>query len=305
MDRQTKKWIKHEFNKISGMLFLYKILFNLLVSFMIMLLYNFLPHTDNFLEGGIWYLISSLLCLGIFILWKKPDFFKTQILPVHSKMSAGKFLCFLGLFMLMQYISSYMYVFLEMLANHFGLSLSNSLEAATGNSLTLSMFLYSAFAAPLVEEFIFRGAVLKSLESFGKWFALLASSLVFALMHSNFAQIPFAMGAGLILGYIAMEYSIWHSILLHIANNMIFGELLPKLLGVLPAAASNMLDILITNGLILIGIIFLLRKSKNISCFIRSQNMTGRLLLWYFTTVFGILFTASSLWSACSQMIPL
>ena len=43
-------------------------------------------------------------------------------------------------------------------------------------------------------------------------------------MHGNFAQIPFALAAGLILGYIAMEYSIWHSLLLHISNNLILGD---------------------------------------------------------------------------------
>ena len=94
---------------------------------------------------------------------------------------------------------------LEMGAQHFGFTFARSLEAATGGSVTISMLLYSGFAAPLIEEFIFRGAVLKTLEPFGKWFALLASSLAFALMHGNFAQIPFAMSAGLILGNMQKE----------------------------------------------------------------------------------------------------
>ena len=101
--------------------------------------------------------------------------------------------------MIAQNASSVLYVLMEMGAQHFGFTFARSLEAATGGSVTISMLLYSGFAAPLIEEFIFRGAVLKTLEPFGKWFALLASSLAFALMHGNFAQIPFAMAAGLIL----------------------------------------------------------------------------------------------------------
>ena len=98
-----------------------------------------------------------------------------------------------------------------------------------GGSVTISMLLLLRICCPLIEEFIFRGAVLKTLEPFGKWFALLASSLAFALMHGNFAQIPFAMAAGLILGYIAMEYfSIWYSLLLHISNNLILGDVLAR-----------------------------------------------------------------------------
>ena len=206
--------------------------------------------------------------------------------------------------MIAQNASSVLYVLMEMGAQHFGFTFARSLEAATGGSVTISMLLYSGFAAPLIEEFIFRGAVLKTLEPFGKWFALLASSL--ALMHGNFAQIPFAMAAGLILGYIAMEYSIWYSLLLHISNNLILGDVLPRIAGIMPGNSGNILYNVITNLLVILGIVLLLRKYRSIPriCSSESHN-TGKLLFLYFTSVFGILFTLSCIWSGFAGISPL
>ena len=271
-----------------------------------MLMYRLFPVDENFNDGAVWYLISGFLCLGLFVLWRTPTFFRTQIFPVRTRMSIGKFLGFFGIFMIAQNASSVLYVVMEMTAQRFGFTFIRSLEAATGGSVTLSMLLYSGFAAPLIEEFIFRGAVLKTLEPFGKWFALLASSLAFALMHGNFAQIPFAMAAGLILGYIAMEYSIWYSLLLHISNNLILGDMLPWLAGLMPQNSGNILYNVITNLLVILGIVLLLRKYRSIPriCSSKSHN-TGKLLFLYFTSIFGILFTLSCIWNGFAGISPL
>ena len=303
MDNLEMKWIRKYFNTINGMLFLYKICFDLVATFVMLLMYPFFSQSETFFEGGIWYLVASTCCFIIFLLWKRPYFFRTCIFPVRRSMSIGKFFCFFGVFMLMQTLSSYLYILMEIFANLFGVSLFQSLEIATGNSITFSMFLYSALFTPVVEEFIFRGAILKSLEPFGKWFALLTSSLLFGLMHSNFAQIPFAIGAGLILGYIAMEYSIWHSIGLHIMNNFVLGDLLPKFLRLLPDTLANLLNLIITNGLIAIGFIFLITHLQSIRNFCSTEHSTLKLLRIYFTTVLGILFILYSIWGAWNQLI--
>ena len=283
MDKFEKRWIRREFNKTNGMIFLYKILFGQLTFLIMMAMYRLFPVDEHFNDGAVWYLISGFLCLGIFVIWRRPSFFRTQIFPVHSHMSPGKFLSFFGIFMIAQNASSVLYVLMEMGAQHFGFTFARSLEAATGGSVTISMLLYSGFAAPLIEEFIFRGAVLKTLEPFGKWFALLASSLAFALMHGNFAQIPFAMAAGLILG-----------------------DVLPRIAGIMPGNSGNILYNVITNLLVILGIVLLLRKYRSIPriCSSESHN-TGKLLFLYFTSVFGILFTLSCIWSGFAGISPL
>ena len=305
MDKFEKRWIRREFNKTNGMIFLYKILFGQLTFLIMMAMYRLFPVDEHFNDGAVWYLISGFLCLGIFVIWRRPSFFRTQIFPVHSHMSREISQLFRDFYdRTERFFRSLCTYGNGSTALRFYICAFSG--AATGGSVTISMLLYSGFAAPLIEEFIFRGAVLKTLEPFGKWFALLASSLAFALMHGNFAQIPFAMAAGLILGYIAMEYSIWYSLLLHISNNLILGDVLPRIAGIMPGNSGNILYNVITNLLVILGIVLLLRKYRSIPriCSSESHN-TGKLLFLYFTSVFGILFTLSCIWSGFAGISPL
>lgn len=128
MDRFQKQWIRREFNKTNGMIFLYKILFSQLTIFIMMTMYRLFPADENFNDGAVWYLISGFLCLGIFVIWRRPSFFRTQIFPVHSHMSPGKFLGFFGIFMIAQNASSVLYVLMEMGAQHFGFTFARSLK---------------------------------------------------------------------------------------------------------------------------------------------------------------------------------
>ena len=66
--------------------------------FLIMMaMYRLFPVDEHFNDGAVWYLISGFLCLGIFVIWRRPSFFRTQIFPVHSHMMPGKFLSFFGI----------------------------------------------------------------------------------------------------------------------------------------------------------------------------------------------------------------
>lgn len=89
MDKFEKRWIRREFNKTNGMIFLYKILFGQLTFLIMMAMYRLFPVDEHFNDGAVWYLISGFLCLGIFVIWRRPSFFRTQIFPVHSHMSPG------------------------------------------------------------------------------------------------------------------------------------------------------------------------------------------------------------------------
>lgn len=83
-------------------------------------------------------------------------------------------------------------------------------------------FIATAIVPALVEEFACRGIILGLLRKFGDVFAIIASSIVFGLMHGNFDQIPFATIVGLILGYIYVKTeSIWPGIVVHCINNSV------------------------------------------------------------------------------------
>ena len=63
-------------------------------------------------------------------------------------------------------------------------------------------YLAVGLLAPLVEEIVFRGAILKSLLSAFRshWAAIVVSSLLFAFVHGNPAQMPHAFLVGIQIG---------------------------------------------------------------------------------------------------------
>lgn len=77
--------------------------------------------------------------------------------------------------------------------------------------------------APLSEEIVFRGAILRTLlTSMKPWTAILISAFIFGLIHMNPAQIPFAFLAGILLGWMYWRTgSILPGMAYHWANNSI------------------------------------------------------------------------------------
>ena len=121
----------------------------------------------------------------------------------------------------MQLLSSLVSIPLENFVDSLGYSLEQAAEVSSGTSVTVSMFLYSVMIAPLVEEAVFRGAVLRWLEPWGRGFALAVSALLFGLMHGNLVQLPTAVACGLVFGYIAQRFSLKAAVAAHAANNLL------------------------------------------------------------------------------------
>lgn len=83
------------------------------------------------------------------------------------------------------------------------------------------MFVAVSFTGPIMEELLYRGVVLRALRRYGRIFAIVTSATLFALMHHSFDQGIMAFFAGLVFGYVALEYSLGWSILLHILTNLL------------------------------------------------------------------------------------
>lgn len=80
--------------------------------------------------------------------------------------------------------------------------------------------IYFVFIAAITEELLCRGMVMKLLSPANKTFALIASSLLFGIMHGNFNQMFNGFLLGLVLGYAAMKSkSILLPIICHMAAN--------------------------------------------------------------------------------------
>ncbi len=83
--------------------------------------------------------------------------------------------------------------------------------------------------APLAEEWLFRGAMLRRLAPLGERGAVVASALCFALSHGSPNQLLYALVGGLMLGYVALcTGRLWCCVLLHMGVNAA-ALLLPRL----------------------------------------------------------------------------
>lgn len=80
--------------------------------------------------------------------------------------------------------------------------------------------LSTAVLPAIIEEVVIRGIVMQPLRRFGDKFAIVASALIFSLMHGNMVQIPYTVVAGIFMGYLVVATgSLWPSIILHFINN--------------------------------------------------------------------------------------
>ncbi|HPZ00385.1 MAG TPA: CPBP family intramembrane metalloprotease, partial [Clostridiales bacterium] len=84
----------------------------------------------------------------------------------------------------------------------------------------LLLVIASVIVPAFVEEFAFRGVVLQSFRKYGDLFAVGMSSLLFACMHGNMTQMPFALILGVVMGILVVATdSIWTGIAIHLFNN--------------------------------------------------------------------------------------
>lgn len=85
--------------------------------------------------------------------------------------------------------------------------------------LTVTFF---AIAAPLCEELFFRGSLLGNIRSFGGWFSICMTALMFGMTHMNYQQLFYTMAMGIIAGFVCMKaQSILPGILLHFCLNAV------------------------------------------------------------------------------------
>lgn len=77
--------------------------------------------------------------------------------------------------------------------------------------------------APVAEEVVFRGAILKSLlNKYSPWIAIVFSAVIFSVGHLNPAQMPHAFLIGLLLGWMYWRTgSILPGMAYHLANNSV------------------------------------------------------------------------------------
>lgn len=87
-----------------------------------------------------------------------------------------------------------------------------------------SMFFTIVVVAPLMEELLFRGLILRGLLGrFRPWVAVLLSAMLFGLMHVNPWQMVPTFFLGLVFGWFYLRTgSLWPCVAAHALNNLLF-----------------------------------------------------------------------------------
>ena len=191
-------------------------------------LYNEVPLYTYLIE-----ILYSFFCVGlpfliVFIILRKSRAYSDLTIPLggtyassHAALlvPAAVGVCFVGS-LLSNYFSAW--------ADAMGFGFTSYYQALEPDVLppgvlgAAALVLRTAVVPAIIEELVFRGVVLQTLRRYGDRFALVSSAVLFGLMHANMTQAPFAVVAGIALGYCALVTgSLRTGIAVHFINNLV------------------------------------------------------------------------------------
>jgi len=125
---------------------------------------------------------------------------------------------FCGMFAIMNIINSLTYWGFEAI----GVESYQPAVAVPSGTLPASLYLIQYTLAPAVlEELLFRGAIMNRLRVYGDGFAILVSSLLFATAHNSLSAFPGIFAFALLLGFsAAVTDSLVPPMIMHFLNNL-------------------------------------------------------------------------------------
>lgn len=299
-----KKKFKKSINKIVRSLFLYNfgilvigIIYYILVSGIFYApggveeeLYN--PLQNFFLGDGLISIVGIVFSFLLLIYLLRKEDLQDSIFIQEKRMTLIAFLSFFCINIACQSLFTYCNLALEIIFNHFGFTMQEALASATDPGEDFVTILYTALLAPFFEELIYRGFAIRYLERYGKVFAIILSAFLFGVMHGNIPQGLFAFFIGLLYGYIALEYSVFWTFIMHFINNFGLGFLYSKLLYNLSDTAVVIMD----KGMEVFAVVltlFLIIKNRNkISAYFKKNKSRKKAYIYSFTSIWIIIFFA-------------
>lgn len=194
--------------------------------------------------------------------------------------------------------------FFENLGFDYNVNFGESPKGVFGFLLVL---ISTVITPSLVEEFTLRGLVLGSLRKFGDGFAIIVSSVIFGVMHSNFQQMPFAFLVGLVLGFITVKSgSIWVAVFIHAFNNLI-SVLMDYIPSTVPMYISNIFYAVYIVLVLALGIIAIsfIRDKNEFYELKKAETLCKQKVLYtaFFTNVAIIIFIAYSVFNSFQYFV--
>ena len=295
-DKQINRWLRRQFSVVGWLLVIYYGFMTLPTSITMVtdMAAQFLESFPGIsggaidwdrINGNAWgYIAAMLVDYAVLDAWKGSGFRKQEIFAREAPMRPSVFRSRVCFCMGAQMANSLWITLLEMMLMPFGKSVMPILESVAGDTDTFSMFLYASILAPVWEELLFRGYILRTLRPYGKRFAVFTSAILFGLFHGNLWQTPYALLMGLVLGYVTVEYSIVWAMLLHMFNNLVLADLLTRITANWSEMACGMLSLLLFGGSALISVLILVKNRGAIQAYRREEWIDRRCLKCFFTS---------------------
>lgn len=173
-----------------------------------------------FLNTAVGYLICAItLDLGMILcFWfcKRKYEFKTLSKPKANKIFIYALIGAVSFFSLYPIVNC-----IDSMLVSWGLELSTIPYNLTMSNYFISLISLCLFPA-VCEELLFRGLIMQGFRRYGKWIAIIISSVMFSLFHMSIFQTIYPLLFGLFLGGIMYrEENILYSITAHAINNFL------------------------------------------------------------------------------------
>lgn len=214
----------HELNRM-GMIVVVQILLMVVLEVLVIMLFSAMGiYTTGIEQSEVYWMMAlmsvlSTLAPGLLYVWFKRGLSVKKMLDFEHVGGGVAFLCVLAGFAICL-LANYPAAFVDKLLEYIGYSPIKQSSTASFDASALIYILSVCFLAPVFEEFVFRGVILKRLERYGSGFAIVGSSVFFGLAHLSVSSVIFAFIAGLVMGYLYVKTrNLWVPIAVHFANN--------------------------------------------------------------------------------------
>ncbi len=175
------------------------------------------------------------------------------------RFSVPRAFCYIFIGLWLQLVSGLIGEQLIHISEKLGVSLYVPDTNMNGSFMRVAMLvLYACIVAPVTEELLVRGLVLKNLSRVSQRLGIFLSAFLFGLMHENLLQFLFTFPLGILLAYITIRHnSLTPAIIVHMAVNTA-GVMISLCERFLSQGSMRIVNISYTLGVFLIGAVALL-----------------------------------------------
>lgn len=272
-----KQFNKREAKKLFSRLGLALTVF-LVVTMVFQMAFSLMAAKGLLVLGDHAYDKAMLISMGVMYLIGFPVFWLlTRRIPVTEQISGQKwsFWKLAGTFLIclsIVYIGNMIGQFLMFLVSRIiGRPMYNAIEDLVNQLNPWLVLLITVIIAPVVEEIMFRKILIDRIIHYGQGVAVVASGVLFGLVHGNFYQFFYACALGMIFAYIYVKTGrLRYTILFHLLINFI-GSMVPlgllKVTELQPVLGVMLLSTfgLFVLGFMITGVVLLICFRKQIT----------------------------------------